>query len=761
MTLAAANTFTGALNINAGTVNLNHSGAAGAGGLTLNEGVTLDNTGTNAAIMTNNEVFLNGNFTFLGSDDLNLGTGNVTLAQSLTITAGSGNLTLAGSLSDNGKTYSLTKAGNGSLVLTGNNNFGGQAEVTGGTLKFTGNTTIGLDVGVQSSGPSISSLVVQGGSFNSSGASANSNSSILVTDPGTTWTAGVDFFVGGSGTSNLTIANGAVVSDSNGHIAPSTAPTGNVVVAGTGSSWLNSNLLNIGEFGAGALTVSNGGNVSGENVFIGQQPGSNGTVLITDSGSKLSVDNVLTFGTGNLTIANGGLVTDFNASVESSVAINGPASQWQTHETITDNGTVMQQAGTVAAFELDLIAVGSTYTLQGGTLQLGQGGVQADTAGGLPDGSGNYHFNFSGGTIQFTGNSVYSNIDSTLVANQTGVIDTNGFNATWSGVISGSGALAKIGDGTLTLSGNNTYTGATNITGGILALTGNGGISSSSILSLAGGNLDVSAVNGTFAVGANQTLAGSGNIAGSATVNGALLPGAAGTVGSLGFSQDLVLGGNATTTLQIAGTTPVTQYSTVNVAGNLTAGGQLVVNFLNGFLPVAGSRFYLFLSGNSLVGAFTSEILPSLTNLFWDLTGLYRHGDIAVASATYATWVSDNGLTGNNALPNARPYSDGLPNQVRYAMNLGGATTVAQLPGTSVSNFNGTNYLTSQYRVRKNMTDIQLVPQSSNDLATWTNIDAGNITQLADDDALTARFQAQVALPNGGRVFLRVMSNQP
>ena len=207
---------------------------------------------------------------------------------------------------------------------------------------------------------------------------------------------------------------------------------------------------------AGTLAIGAGGSISGSNLNLAAagatfdiSAGGNQTLgdLAGVGGTAVNLGaNTLTAGTGNSTAFAG--------------VISGTGG-------LTKNG-----GGTLSLTGTDTFT-GATI-VNAGTLAIGAGGSIAASSG-LNLAAAGAAFDISTG-----GNQTLSDLTgvggSAVNLGANTLTEGTGNSTAFAGVISGTGGLNKIGTGTLTLSGNNLYSGATTVNAGTLAIGAGGSI---------------------------------------------------------------------------------------------------------------------------------------------------------------------------------------------------------------------------------------------------------------------------------------------
>ena len=217
--------------------------------------------------------------------------------------------------------------------------------------------------------------------------------------------------------------------------------------------------------------------------------------------------------------------------------------------------------GAIKKIGVGTLGLSGNNTYAGGT-ELGTGTIAVGSATALGTGA----LDFAGNsTLQFGGAYALANsmeIASGVVAN----IDTNSFNATFDGTVSGDGALVKTGDGMLIFNAATAYTGGTQIAAGTLRLGTGGSLAATGALQIDDlGTFDLNdhtQTVGEFA-GAGDVLLGLGTL----TAGGAL-----NTEFSGSFS------GAGTFEKKGSGTLYLTGNSNVFTGDTILDGGKLVVN---------------------------------------------------------------------------------------------------------------------------------------------------------------------------------------
>ncbi|HTB83549.1 MAG TPA: Ig-like domain repeat protein [Candidatus Sulfotelmatobacter sp.] len=293
-TLSGINYYAGGTTLNSGALlYINSSTALGIGTLTVSAGATNDNTSASAITLANNNplTLSGGSLTFLGTHDLNIGTGTVTISGATrTVTVNAGTLTFGGGVTDAGGARQLTKAGAGTLALNGAaGTWTGGLSVNAGTLIAGSDTAAGTG-----------NLTLLGGTFQPGGTRTFANNILLAAS--STITAANNLTLNGSlissnasrtltinNTGNTTFNGNIYLSDDN------TTASRTMTVNGSGNVTFNGPIANnnVGNTVAVKLTINGTGVVTlaGTNAYTGTTTISNGTLLVNGVGAASALTN--------------------------------------------------------------------------------------------------------------------------------------------------------------------------------------------------------------------------------------------------------------------------------------------------------------------------------------------------------------------------------------------------------------------------------------------------------------------------------------
>ncbi|EBM8825554.1 autotransporter-associated beta strand repeat-containing protein, partial [Salmonella enterica subsp. enterica serovar Derby] len=530
--LNAENTYTGGTTISEGTLVANNVEALGTGNVTDNATLELNTGGDfDNAISGSGQVVKSGDktLTLSGANSYTGGTtiSGGTLVASNVEALGSGDITDNATLElntggdfDNAISGSgqVVKSGDETLTLSGTNTYTGGTTISGGTLIATHVNALGTgaidnraSLLLDASGQfAVTDLTTESGGNTEIGAGS--------TLQATTLTQKSD--------STLTINLNSNTADPVIHAASQVSLAGTLDITGVGDV-LDSDPASTDDLDTFTLIASDK-TIAGdfEKLTVAGMDADLADFItvdgrIDDTGKQYELTTALTWyadrddavtdahGTFNLTNADGSFAV--NTVLENVDATLDPdsATGWDGTSLIKQGaGTLILNAentytvgttisgGTLVATNVD--ALGSGDVTDDATLELNTGGTfdNAISGSGQVVKSGDKMLtlsgtnSYSGGTLISGGTLVATNVDALgsgdVTDDATLELNTGG---TFDNAISGSGQVVKSGDDTLTLSGSNTYTGGTIISGGTLVASnvealGTGDVTNDAVLEL-------------------------------------------------------------------------------------------------------------------------------------------------------------------------------------------------------------------------------------------------------------------------------------
>jgi len=480
--------FNGSFNVTGGVLKVGNSNGLGTASGAVGSGGILDVTG----FSINNTLTLNGGAVQATAGAGSMLGGPVTLSGggSANVVAGA-TLTISGAIGGSG---GFTTTNGGLLILTGSNTYDTTA-INAGTLQVGAGGTLGS---LGSGAVTDNGTLIFNRTDNYGGPVSNniSGTGALTLNSGTLTLGGANTYTGATTISAGTLRLGGVGALGNG-----TSNTSGVTVNASGGA------LDLGGISptAGVGLTLNGTGVSGGGALTNSSATAatySGLIALGSNSSIAASDgNIILSNTGTITGSGNNLILDGSAtgsSVASGIGTGAGTLTKQGTGTWTLSGAdTYTGATTINVGTLRLGAVGAlgngTNNTAGVTVS---GGAALDLGGISPTASVGLTVNGTGvsgggaltnssataatysGLITLGGSSSIEASDGSIILSNTGTITGSGDNLVLGGTASGNsiasiigtvaGTVTVNGTGTWALTGANTYTGITNIDGGIL-----------------------------------------------------------------------------------------------------------------------------------------------------------------------------------------------------------------------------------------------------------------------------------------------------
>ena len=496
-----------------------------------------------------------------------------------------------------GSSNVLTKQGNGTLILSGNNNFG-QLDLFAGEVRVSSDANLGASsglvrfwggtIGVTSSFSTSRNFTLDNGSggFNIIGAGTT-----LTLTSGLSGSSFYNLDKSGAGTLELT---------------QSSSRSGNTTISAG-----KIKITNGGALGSGQVTV-NSGTLEIANCAA-TSPG-----LVLNNGSTLLGTGTASYSkNGSPSIGNGAAVTVATASASDQLTIGSEFRYGDSSSVVTFNGpgTVVLSKGTTGAAN----AYQGSFVLSSGTLRITDYLALATT--GLAQGR---PLSLQGGTLDLRADGAADYRSNTTVSGNAIILSqrqTSGAGQQQSfGTLSINDAILTVNSGATVTSGTQTVVfGNTTLTGNA-TFNVNNGASAATQLTLGAVSQDAAGRTLTKSGSGTLILSGAGSYSGATTVNAGTLTSAATSGSALGSTSSITVNSGGTLLLgasdQINNTAEITLAGGTLGKGNFSEGAADAVGAGALTLTDAGSHLDF---GSGAVGVLTfANFTPGANTLVID-----------------------------------------------------------------------------------------------------------------------------------------------